>query len=147
MHGVHRQGPDRMGRDGRRALAESGCKALTVTLLELPWNKQCYDAYRSMIGRVKKADGSWTFDYRLFDEYAAFGRKCGLGPDIACYTMCPWGYMVSWKEESGIRGQESGVEKKIRDIAAPYGYKAAVRGEIDFAAFRRDVESLVNAVR
>jgi hypothetical protein len=47
-------------------------------------------------------------------------------------------------QESGIRGQESGVEKKIRDIAAAYGYIAAVRGEIDFAAFRRDVESLVN---
>ena len=82
-----------------RALAESGCKALTVTLLELPWNNQCYDAYRSMIGRVKKADGTWAFDYRLFDEYVEFGRKCGLYPDIACYTMCPWGYMVSWKEE------------------------------------------------
>ena len=82
-----------------RALAESGCKALTVTLLELPWNNQCYDAYHSMIGRVKKADGTWAFDYRLFDEYVEFGRMCGLGPDIACYTMCPWGYMVSWKEE------------------------------------------------
>ena len=82
-----------------RALAESGCKALTVTLLELPWNNQCYDGYRSMIGRVKTADGKWKFDYSIFDEYVTFGRKCGLGPDIACYTMCPWGYMVSWKEE------------------------------------------------
>ncbi len=81
-----------------RALAECGCKALTVTLLDLPWNHQCYDAYHSMIGRVKKADGSWAFDYTLFDEYVAFGRKCGLGPDIACYTMCPWGYRASWKE-------------------------------------------------
>ena len=89
-----------------RALAESGCKALTVTLLELPWNNQCYDAYHSMIGRVKKADGTWAFDYRLFDEYVAFGRKCGLGPDIACYTMCPWGYMVSWKEEKGGQSVE-----------------------------------------
>lgn len=88
-----------------RALAESGCKALTVTLLELPWNNQCYDAYHSMIGRVKKADGTWAFDYRLFDEYVEFGRMCGLGPDIACYTMCPWGYMVSWKEEVTGNGE------------------------------------------
>ena len=89
-----------------RALAESGCKALTVTLLDLPWNNQCYDAYHSMIGRVKKADGSWVFDYGLFDEYVEFGRKCGLGPDIACYTMCPWGYMVSWKEEETGNGEQ-----------------------------------------
>ncbi len=84
-----------------RALAEAGQKALTVTLLDLPWNHQCYDAYQSMIGRVKKDDGTWVFDYSLFDEYVEFGRKCGIGPDIACYTMCPWGFVVRWKNEKG----------------------------------------------
>ena len=84
-----------------RALAECGCKALTVTLLDLPWNNQCLDGYYSMVGRVKNADGTWSFDYSLFDEYVEFGRKCGLGPDIACYTMCPWGYRVTWKDAAG----------------------------------------------
>jgi hypothetical protein len=84
-----------------RALAECGCKALTVTLLDLPWNNQCLDGYCSMVGRVKNADGTWSFDYSIFDEYVEFGRKCGLGPDIACYTMCPWGYRVTWKDAAG----------------------------------------------
>lgn len=84
-----------------KTLAECGVKALTVTLLERPWNHQCYDAYHSMIGRVKGEDGTWTFDYKIFDEYVAFGRKCGIGPDIACYTMCPWGYVVRWKDAKG----------------------------------------------
>ena len=84
-----------------KALADCGCKALTVTLLDLPWNHQCYDGYHSMIGRTKNADGSWTFDYSLFDEYVDFGRKCGLGPDIACYSMCPWGYRMSWTDSDG----------------------------------------------
>ena len=84
-----------------RELAECGCKALTVTLLDLPWNHQCYDGYYTMIDRVKKADGTWVFDYTIFDEYVEFGRKCGLGPDIACYSMCPWRYMMTWKDESG----------------------------------------------
>ena len=84
-----------------RALADCGCKALTVTLLDLPWNHQCYDGYYSMIGRVKKADGSWSFDYTLFDEYVAFGRKCGLGPDIACYSMCPWKNKTTWTDADG----------------------------------------------
>ena len=84
-----------------RALAACGCKALTVTLLDLPWNHQCYDGYYSMIGRVKNVDGSWTFDYKLFDDYVAFGRRCGLGPDIACYTMCPWRYRATWKDADG----------------------------------------------
>ena len=82
-------------------LAECGQKVLTTTLLDLPWNHQCYDAYHSMIGRVKKPDGSWSFDYAVFDRYVEFGKTCGIGPDIACYTMCPWGYVVRWENEKG----------------------------------------------
>ena len=84
-----------------RTLADCGVKSLTVTLLDYPWNHQCYDAYHSMIGRVKAEDGSWRFDYRVFDEYVEFGRACGIGPDIACYTMCPWGYYVHYATEKG----------------------------------------------
>lgn len=84
-----------------QTLAACGQKVLTTTLLDLPWNHQCYDAYHSMIGRVKKADGSWVFDYTVFDEYVAFGRRCGIGPDIACYSLCPWGYVVRWQNEKG----------------------------------------------
>ena len=82
-------------------LASAGQKTLTVTLLPEAWDHQCRDAYGTMIGRVKKADGSWEFDYTVFDEYVEFGRSCGLGPDIACYTMCPWGYVVRWNDEAG----------------------------------------------
>jgi len=87
-------------------LAEAGQKTLTVSLLEEPWNHQCRDAYHSMIGRKKvkvRGEGEqWKFDYSLFDEYVAFGKACGLGPDIACYTMCPWEYVCRyWKEGEG----------------------------------------------
>ena len=84
-----------------KQLAAAGQKTLTVTLLDQPWNHQCFDAYRSMIGRQKDAAGKWHFDYSVFDQYVAFGRACGLGPDIACYTMCPWGYMVDYKDADG----------------------------------------------
>ena len=82
-------------------LADAGQKALTVTILDLPWNHQCYDAYHSMVRHIRRKDGSWAFDYRVFDEYVAFGRSCGIGPWIACYTMCPWDYAVSWEDEDG----------------------------------------------
>ena len=39
------------------------------------------------------------------------------------------------------------IDAAIKRLAAPYGYKAAVRGEIDFAAFRRGVEEFVNSER
>lgn len=82
-------------------LADAGDKTLTVTLLDQPWNHQCYDAYESMIRHIKCKDGSWKFDYRIFDEYVVFGRSCGLGKEITCYTMCPWDYAVTWEDEAG----------------------------------------------
>ena len=82
-------------------LADAGQKALTVTILDAPWNHQCYDVYGSMVRHIRRTDGSWTFDYSVFDEYVAFGRSCGIGPDIACYTMCPWEYEAAWETEDG----------------------------------------------
>ena len=96
-----------------KLLASAGQKTLTVTLLDLPWNHQCRDGYGTMIGRTKKDDGTWTFDYSLFDEYVAFGRSCGLGPHIACYTMCPWGNRVTWRNEKG----------ETQSVVAPPGSK------------------------
>ena len=89
-------------------LAGAGQKVLTTTLLDEPWDHQCRDAYHSMVRRTKVGKverkgggGEWKFDYELFDEYVEFGRSCGIGPHIACYTMCPWGYLVSWEDEDG----------------------------------------------
>ena len=90
-------------------LAGAGNKTLTVSVLDLPWNHQCYDGYHSMIRHIKRADGSWKFDYRIFDEYVVFGRSCGLGPRIACYTMCPWDYAVTWEDEDGRVFKEKAV--------------------------------------
>ncbi|MCQ2389055.1 MAG: DUF4091 domain-containing protein [Kiritimatiellae bacterium] len=90
-------------------LAEAGQKVLTTTITKLPWNHQCFDGYDTMIKRVRKADGTWTYDYSLFDRYVEFGRGCGLGPDIACYTMCPWKYVVYWENE---KGEEQKAEAK-----------------------------------
>jgi len=84
-----------------RTLAAAGQKVLTTTIVGLPWNHQCYDGYGTMVRHVKKADGAWTFDYKVFDDYVAFGKSCGIGPDIACYTMCPWGNVVRWEDEKG----------------------------------------------
>ena len=83
-------------------LAQAGGKALTVTLVNQPWNHQCYDAYGTMVAKTRRADGTWDYDFTLFDEYVAFGRSCGIGPVIACYTMCPWNYLVDWTDEQGV---------------------------------------------
>ncbi len=93
-----------------RELASAGQKALTTTITELPWNHQNFDAYHTMIPRVKLADDSWRFDYALFDEYVAFGRRCGIGPQIHCYTLAPWGNRVYYTD--GASGDQVAVTVK-----------------------------------
>ena len=93
-----------------RELANAGQKVLTTTITELPWNHQNFDAYHTMIQHVRKADGSWSFDYTLFDDYVKFGKKCGLGPQIHCYTMAPWGNRVYYIDRA--TGDQTAVEVK-----------------------------------
>ena len=62
-------------------LASAGQKTITVPILDLPWDHQCFDAYHSMVDNE---------DFRTFDEYVKFCLDCGLGPDISCYSLCPW---------------------------------------------------------
>ena len=62
-------------------LATAGQKTITVPIVDMPWDHQCFDAYHSMIEDA---------DFRLFDEYVQFCLDCGLGPDISCYSLCPW---------------------------------------------------------
>ncbi len=92
-----------------KELAACGQKVLTVTITKLPWNHQCFDGYDTMIRHIKTKDG-WKFDYTIFDEYVAFGKACGIGPDISCYTMCPWKYYVYGEDENG---------KEIKILAKP----------------------------
>ena len=84
-----------------KMLARCGLKSITVTLVDQPWNHQCYDAYGTMVRHIRKADGTWTFDYKVFDRFVAFAKTQGLGPDIACYTLCPWGLVLRWEDEQG----------------------------------------------
>ncbi len=72
-------------------LAGAGQKTITTTLTDLPWNHQNFDPYHTMIKHYLHKDGSWTHDYSLFDEYVKFAQSCGLGPQIHCYSMVPWG--------------------------------------------------------
>ena len=79
-----------------RELASIGQKTITATLTDLPWNHQNFDPYYTMVKHVKGADGKFTHDYGIFDEWVAFAESCGLGPQIHCYTMVTWGNLVHY---------------------------------------------------
>lgn len=71
-------------------LARAGQKIITASIVNEPWNHQTYDDYPSLVTWTKKKDGSWSYDYSLFDKYIHFVMSCGITQRINCYSMVPW---------------------------------------------------------
>ena len=51
-----------------------------------------------MIEWIKKADGTWAFDYKIFDEYVELAMECGIDEAITLYTPIPWGFRHRYKD-------------------------------------------------
>ncbi len=94
-----------------KMLANAGQKVITATLNKRPWNGQTEDAFDSMIGWTKKKDGSWEYDFTIFDDWVNFMIDLGIKDQINCYSMVPWGNFLFYTEE------ETGEE--VRIAAAP----------------------------
>lgn len=71
-------------------LANAGQKVITASIINEPWGHQTYDDYPSLIKWIKRKDGSWMYDFSLFDQYISFVMSCGIDQKINCYTMVPW---------------------------------------------------------
>lgn len=83
-----------------KMLADAGQKVITTTLNKDPWNNQCYDAYADMIVWSKKADGSWEYDYTVFDKWVQLMMDLGINKMINCYSMLPWNNELHYKDLS-----------------------------------------------
>ena len=81
-------------------LANAGQKTITASIVNEPWGHQTYDDYPSLIKWTKKKDGSWKYDYSLFDKYVAFVMECGIKERINCYSMVPWKIAFTYYDES-----------------------------------------------
>lgn len=85
-----------------KMLADAGQKVITTTLNKDPWNHQCYDAYEDMIIWTKLKDGSWEYDYTIFDKWVSFMMDLGIDKMINCYSVVPWNNELRYKDaESG----------------------------------------------
>lgn len=80
-------------------LANAGQKCITASIINEPWNHQTYDDFPSLIRWIKKKDGSWSYDYQLFDQYVSFVMSCGIKDRINCYTMIPWKLSFQYYDE------------------------------------------------
>lgn len=81
-------------------LADAGQKIITTSIVNEPWGHQTYDDFPSLIKWTKKKDGTWRYDYSLFDKYVAFVMSCGINKQINCYSMVPWKIAFTYNDEA-----------------------------------------------
>ena len=98
-----------------KRLADAGQKVITVSLNKRPWGGQTFDQFESMIEWKKKTDGTWTYDYAIFDQWVQMMMDLGVTDQISGYSMVPWGNEFYYFDET--------ENKEIKIVAAP-GTKA-----------------------
>ncbi|HUP13592.1 MAG TPA: glycoside hydrolase domain-containing protein, partial [Niastella sp.] len=81
-------------------LAAAGQKTITVSMIHDPWRGQTYDIYKSMIKWIKKKNGTWSYDYSVFDQWVSFMQSLGINKLINCYTMVPWNNKFYYYDEA-----------------------------------------------
>lgn len=77
-------------------LAAAGQKVITCSVINRPWNGQTFDHFESMIAKMKQLDGTWKYDYTVFDRWVEFMMSCGITKQIDCYTLVPWHYRFDY---------------------------------------------------
>ena len=82
-----------------KELAQVGQKVITCSVIQHPWNCQTEDPFESMVGKKKKWDGTWEYDYRVFDKWVQFMLDCGITEQIDCYTLVPWHFNFEYFDE------------------------------------------------
>ncbi|TDS07515.1 DUF4091 domain-containing protein [Sphingobacterium paludis] len=93
-------------------LADLGQKVITTTLNKDPWNVQTYDPYADMITWTKNIDGSWTYDYTVFDRWVQFMMDLGVKKMINCYSIVPWNNEIHYRDQR---------QNKLVNVAAKPG--------------------------
>ncbi|MDR0349406.1 MAG: DUF6067 family protein [Tannerella sp.] len=84
-----------------KMLADAGQKGITTSIMHKPWAGQTYDHFDSMISRIKKIDGSWAYDYAVFDKWVTFMMdEIGINKYIYCYTLIPWALSFDYFDQA-----------------------------------------------
>ena len=79
--------------------ADAGGKFITTYAVHSPWADNSYMIEGSMIEWTKKTNGSWKFDYNIFDEYVQMAMDLGIDKAITIYTPVPWGFRFRYMDE------------------------------------------------
>ena len=79
--------------------ADAGGSYITTYAVHSPWADNSYNVEGEMISWLKRKDGSWKFDYTVFDQYVKLCMSVGIDKAITIYTPVPWGHRFRYKNE------------------------------------------------
>ena len=83
-----------------KMLADAGQKSVTATIMNRPWNGQTEDAFGSMVTKIRRVDGTWLYDYTIFDRWVEFMFSLGIDRQINCYSMIPWALEFDYYDQA-----------------------------------------------
>lgn len=83
-----------------RSLARAGQKVVSTFLFFEPWGDQSNDKFDPMVQVIKCADGTWKYDYSVFDRYVKLMEECGIDRQINCFSMIPWDMNFRYMDEA-----------------------------------------------
>ena len=88
--------------------ADAGGTYITTYAVHSPWADNSYMIEGGMIDWIKRKNGSWEFDYKIFDEYVQLAMSVGIDKAITLYTPVPWGFRFRvMDEQTGNYAYES----------------------------------------
>ncbi|MBR6733180.1 MAG: DUF4091 domain-containing protein [Kiritimatiellae bacterium] len=108
-----------------KVLADLGQKTITTTLIDEAWNQQTYDRFRSCVQATKRADGSWAYDYTLFDKIVENMEAAGVKGQIDCYSMLPWSLKFRYFDEKSGRSVAPRMEPGSAEFEDFWGHLLA----------------------
>jgi hypothetical protein len=79
--------------------ADAGGTYITTYGVHSPWADNSYMIEGTMIEWIKKKEGGWKFDYKIFDEYVELAMSVGIDEAITMYTPVPWGNRFRYMDE------------------------------------------------
>lgn len=83
-----------------KMLADAGQKSVTTTIMNRPWNGQTEDAFGSMVTKIRRINGTWLYDYTIFDRWVEFMFSLGIDKQINCYSMIPWALEFDYYDQA-----------------------------------------------
>lgn len=101
-HGVPRwsEAHFRLLRPYLELLAASGQKVASAILFYEPWGDQSHDKFDPMVQTVRRSNGTWAYNYDVFDRWIMLLDSCGINRQINCFSMVPWDMKFRYFDEA-----------------------------------------------